>query len=253
MFKQIALVLVLPPVSLVFLIMAGLLLASRQPATGRRLAWAGTLALLLLALPAAGDSLIASLEGGATLQASPIRPAAIVILGGDEEEQAGAPSSVIGALTLQRLRAGAALARRTGLPVLVSGGSFHPDTVSLAALMQRSLADDFAVPTRWLEDRSATTWDNAERSAAMLRASGIGSVYVVTQAWHMRRALIAFRHFGLAVTPAPTLVDRPASLAASDFVPRVSAWQHSYFALHEWVGCADYALRDALPSFGDSR
>ena len=45
----------------------------------------------------------------------------------------------------------------------------------------------------------------AMRSAAprMLREHGIHSVYVVTQAWHMRRAILAFQRTGITVTAAP--------------------------------------------------
>ena len=60
-------------------------------------------------------------------------------------------------------------------------------------------------------------------SAAILREQGINSVYVVTQAWHMRRALIAFAHTGITVTAAPTRFDRLPTPLAMDFVPESAA------------------------------
>ena len=45
---------------------------------------------------------------------------------------------------------------------------------------------------RWQEDRSADTWETAEFSAALLRPAGISRVYLVTQSWHMRRAMLAY-------------------------------------------------------------
>jgi uncharacterized SAM-binding protein YcdF (DUF218 family) len=113
----------------------------------------------------------------------------------------------------------------------------------IAVLMARSLAWDFAVPARWVEQDAGTTWENAAFSAPMLRRDGIGTVYVVTHAWHMRRALIAFRAAGLAAVPAPILLEHAWDPLPGSFVPRISAWARSYYALHEWIGCAWYAWR----------
>jgi uncharacterized SAM-binding protein YcdF (DUF218 family) len=95
----------------------------------------------------------------------------------------------------------------------------------------------------WKEERSKDTWENAAFSAAMLRNAGIHSVYLVTHAWHMRRAIIAFRAAGLTVTAAPVAMDEPPHFGFHSLVPLVSSWQTSFYALHEWVGTAWYALR----------
>jgi uncharacterized SAM-binding protein YcdF (DUF218 family) len=76
-----------------------------------------------------------------------------------------------------------------------------------------------------------------------LRQQGIGSVYVVTQAWHMRRAIEAFDGTGITVTAAPTRFDRPPVPVAGDFVPEVGSWRASYYAMHEWIGWLWYAVR----------
>jgi uncharacterized SAM-binding protein YcdF (DUF218 family) len=160
-----------------------------------------------------------------------------------EVMQDGRVAYAVGLLTLARERAGARLARSSGLPILVAGGQIRSSSPTLAALMAASLAADFGVTPRWLEDRSQDTWQNAANAAAMLRSAGIGRAYVVTSAWHMRRALIAFRAAGLPVVAAPADALAPPHLEASTLIPRVSAWQEGYYALHEWIGCAWYALR----------
>ena len=76
-----------------------------------------------------------------------------------------------------------------------------------------------------------------------LREQGIRSVYVVTQAWHMHRAIMAFADTGIAVTAAPPRLDRLSSPLAANLIPEVAGWQESYHALHEWIGCVYYALR----------
>jgi uncharacterized SAM-binding protein YcdF (DUF218 family) len=148
-----------------------------------------------------------------------------------------------GLLTLDRLRTAAALHRRTGLPILVTGGTTQPDTPAVGLVMAQSLTDDFQTPPRWVESKSSDTWQNARFSADILRAEGITSVYVVTHSWHMRRAVVAFQGTGLTVTAFPTSLDDPLEPDLYDFLPRASGWQTGYFAVHEWIGYAWYRLR----------
>lgn len=247
MLSAVATVLLVPPVNLVFLALAGLAIARRRPAVGRRIVLVSLAALLLLALPAVADPLLLGLERGLNAPGPAPAAQAIVILGGNAAEVgARADRAEVGWLTLERLRGGAALARSTGLPVLVTGGVVTATGPPVAVLMAQSLADDFGVRVRWVEPRSATTWQNAAFSAAMLRRDGISTVLLVTHAWHMRRALIAFRAAGLTAIPAPLPWAGRWHPTWGSLVPRVSAWQNSYFALHEWIGCAWYALRAAL-------
>ncbi len=232
--------LIVPPINLLILaIVAALLPWQRAGRTLLAIALAG---LLVLALPAVGQSLLASLETG---MAGPpgAEPRAIVILSADTVRSVAQPGGEIAPLTLDRVRAGAALARRTGLPILVTGGVVPPGTTPIATIMARSLAEDFHMPARWVEDRAKDTWQNAAFSAAMLRADGIGQVYLVTDGWHMRRSLLSFRRAGLVAVPAPVRLDPSPRLDWTDFLPVVSAWQRSYFALHEWIGIAYYSLR----------
>ena len=239
MLSAVAAIVLVPPVNLVALALVGVLLRRRW------LAGISLVLALLLALPLVAGTLLTGLETGWPPPAGP-PPQAIVILGGDLRALAGTPADAPGALTLARLRAGAALARATHLPILVTGGIVDPDGPPVAVVMATSLARDFATPARWVEPASRDTWENARFSAKLLHAAGIDRVYVVTHAWHMRRALIAFAGTGLAVTPAPLAFDRTPRLVPGAFVPRVGAWRESYYALHEWIGYAWYALRRAL-------
>ena len=95
-----------------------------------------------------------------------------MILGGgtrrDAPEYGG---DTLGQLTLERVRYGARVARLTGLPVLVTGGSVLGGETE-AKLMQESLRAEVAVDVKWAEDRSRTTHENAILSAAILRRYG---------------------------------------------------------------------------------
>jgi uncharacterized SAM-binding protein YcdF (DUF218 family) len=234
-----------PPVGFVLLIVIGLSLHRRWRRVGRSVLWAGAIGLLLMGMPIVSDNLLLALEDDLpTTPPADHPPGAIIVLGGEVIRAQSEPLGVRpGPLTMERLRTAAALARRTGLPILVTGGLTQPGTAAVGTVMRDSLRDDFGVPARWVEDRSHDTWENARFSAGILRADGITSVYVVTSAWHMRRALLAFDGVGLTVTAAPTPLNDKLAPNLSDFLPRAELWETGYYALHEWIGYEWYRWR----------
>jgi uncharacterized SAM-binding protein YcdF (DUF218 family) len=238
--------LLVPPANLVLVCLAGVLLGLHRSRAGRILVILGVCGLFILAMPISGGLMFASLEEDLPLipsRANP--PGAIVILTGDEGHGEGLVPRIasVGPLSLERLRAAAILYRRVKLPVLITGGRLHPEDEPLAAILARSLDEDFGVPVRWLETGSHTTWQSAEGTAAMLNAQGIDSIYLVTHGWHMRRSVLAFSRFGIHVTAAPVRLAQAPRWLFSDFIPTTSSWLTSYDGLHEWIGCAYYALR----------
>jgi uncharacterized SAM-binding protein YcdF (DUF218 family) len=237
--------LVLPPTGFVVLILVGLLLRGGWRRFGRRLTWAGLIALILVGMPAVSDSMLLALESDLpTTPPADRPPQAIVVLSAEAIRTHQEPSGARpGLLTLDRLRTAAMMHRRTGLPILVSGGVPGPGRPPLADVMAQSLDNDFQTPARWIEPKSADTWENARFSAEILRAEGITSIYLVTHSWHMRRAVLSFEATGLTVTAAPTSLDDPLEFHLDDFIPRAGGWQTGYYALHEWIGYAWYKLR----------
>ena len=132
------------------------------------------------------------------------RADAIVVLGsgrerGDPAWGSDQPTGV----ALERERYAARLAKASGLPILTTGGLHYGTPPSEARLMADSMREDFGVTVRWQEERSRTTWENAQFSAEMLLPQGIKRVVVVTQAWHMSRSVWSFQQAGFEVVPAP--------------------------------------------------
>lgn len=164
---------------------------------------------------------------------------AIVVLGSglsiDTPEYGG---DTVTDRSLIRARYGAVVARRTGLPVLVSGGTPRNAERSEADVIGDLLEKEFGVPVRWREGDSLDTADNARFSAVILHAQGIRKIVLVTQTFHMVRARRLFEAAGFEVIPAPTELasrhERPRTLL--DWLPRTRALQDSYYALHEWLG-----------------
>jgi uncharacterized SAM-binding protein YcdF (DUF218 family) len=229
--------LVVPPVNLIVLAAVALALG------WRRLAGVALILLLLLAVPLVPDTLTWALERGQEA-GNPAAAQAIVVLGAEVIHQADG-RTVPGVLTLERLRRAAELARQTGLPLLVSGGVTQFGAAPVADAMAESLRVDFNTPARWVEDHSPDTFANARDSAAILQPLMIDRVLVVTQQWHMRRALLAFRAAGLTAIPAPVLPQAAPRVWPETLLPRAAALLRSYYALHEWIGLAWYRARAA--------
>jgi uncharacterized SAM-binding protein YcdF (DUF218 family) len=84
-------------------------------------------------------------------------------------------------------------------PVLIfSGGSSDPNSVASAELMKRTaIAAGVPANTIIVEGTSATTEENAQRVAELMRDSGLKSAILVTSPYHQRRAAMLFeREFG---------------------------------------------------------
>ena len=188
--KKIVAALVLPPLAPLLLIVLGLvLLLLRRPRAGHTLAWLGVAATVFFSSGYTVNWLARTLEPPTPISAEAlIRAQAIVVLGGGRRHYAPeyAGGETVNSRTLERMRYGALLARRSGLPVLVSGGNPTGNRPE-ATLMSEVMAQEFGVPVRWAEGASRDTRENARLAAEDLRAAGITRIALVTHAAHMRR------------------------------------------------------------------
>jgi uncharacterized SAM-binding protein YcdF (DUF218 family) len=232
--------LLLPPGGPLLLATAGACLIARR-GTGvraRRTGWvllaAGLATLWLLAIPVVSDALERAAQRSPPLDLTrPVQAQAIVILGGAAErlgapEYGGEPAA--SARLLERLNYGAFLSRRTGLPVAVSG------TPRETLAMSASLARDFAIRTRWVEDRSRDTFENAQFCAQLLEPLGVTRIVLVADADHEWRAMREFVSAGFTVVPAPVGLYVPPEPGPHRFLPNMAALAYSTAALYEILG-----------------
>jgi len=243
--RDLAKSLALPPGLFLVTALLGLLWTRRRRRAGMIVMTVSTVGLFVLSLPWVGATLLRTLGADDPLPLSfrPSTEQAIVVLAADHDANGveyGGPT--VGPMTLVRLRYAASLARSTGLPILVSGGIPAMNLPSLARLMSDALAADFRVETRWLEEQSSNTWENARCSADLLKTAGIDSIILVTHAWHMPRARASFEAQGVRVTSAPTSLRLSPRHGMRLFLPSSLGLRESYLAMHEWLGRAGYAL-----------
>jgi uncharacterized SAM-binding protein YcdF (DUF218 family) len=241
--------LILPPASLFLVIVAGLVLWRRRPRAGRIVAGTGFALLAFLSTTGGAALLVAPLERLTTPLTAPERAGAqaIVVLAAGRVRRAPeyGDRDIPDYVALARLRYAAHLQRRTGLPLLVSGGNAGDRGYAEADGMAAALREDFGVPVQWLEGRSGDTAENAAFSAAILRADGIHRILLVTDAMHMPRARAVFERAGLDVVSAPTMFFGRQPLSINAWVPSAEGMRRSWYATYEWIGLVWYRVRAA--------
>ena len=164
------------------------------------------------------------------LRHPPTAQAVVILAGGVRryapEYNQDAPSDA----TWQRLVYGARLARRTQLPILLTGGNGE------AAAMRAFLGDDLHLTARWVEEHARNTAENAEFSAQLLARDGVRDILLVTSDWHMRRAVAEFELQGLRVVPAPVTDYAPPDGMLARWLPGAGALSDSRLVLYESLG-----------------
>jgi uncharacterized SAM-binding protein YcdF (DUF218 family) len=239
--------LILPPAGPLLLMALGAFLAWRWRKSGIGLSVFGFVALWISSSGVTGHYLLQGLEPPPATESALASAKAIVVLGASRiqasPEYAG---DVVNGEDLVRLRYGARLSRKLGLPLLVAGGKPYGGAQSEGRSMAQALETDFRTPARWIEERSSRTAENATEAYALLKPEGRTRIALVTSAWHMKRSRLAFAKAGFDVVPAPTgYASRGEARRLLDWIPSAEGLYATRTALWEWLGIAWYRLTGA--------
>ncbi len=161
------------------------------------------------------------------------------------------PEPEMGRDTLLRCQRALRMYRQDSpLPVLVSGGEIKFDSrgATSAGEMAKFLAlQGVAKSDLLIEDRSATTYENAVESAKLLRKHGLNKVALVVDHVDLFRAVRCCEKQGIQVVPCGT--NRRAARfewTAANFVPSPRGAAATHRAAHEWLGVAWYLLKGRM-------
>lgn len=143
---------------------------------------------------------------------------------------------------IERLRYGLWLSRETNLPVAFSGGIGHgaEPGPSEAEIAGRIAEREFGRPLRWTESESRDTRENAIKSVELLKGQGIEQIVLVTQDYHMKRALRNFERAAdgkqMRIVPAPMGLPSGGPPSLADWLPSRQGYESTWLVVHEWVG-----------------
>jgi uncharacterized SAM-binding protein YcdF (DUF218 family) len=235
--------LLLPPASMLILIIAGIVVIRRHRTAGRALVAAGIALLYILSLEPVSDRLIRPLEAAyPPLNSKGIKADAVVVLGDGVRDLSWIPAGPEPSpASLQRLVEGIRIAGSLRIPLVVSGGSGAlAPTEAREADAMAALAVKLGFPRGNLviEDRSRNTWENAEQVKGLVSGR---TIILVTSAYHLKRAAGMFRKQGFTVIPAPAAYEsgsRPLSITV--LLPRAGALDISSTALAEYLSIIWY-------------
>jgi uncharacterized SAM-binding protein YcdF (DUF218 family) len=179
--------------------------------------------------------------GGGVTWNSPAEVLLNALDGGEGE--GGEDSSSLSVEAESRLLYGVRLARRLGLPLVVSGGRvLSAPVVPPEAEVAARLAVDLGVPAEMVLEESAsrTTGENARLTRERY---GFDRVILVTSAYHMRRSLFAFSRAGMKAVAAPAAYrsDR-RPLRPVMFMPDATSLRDSTTVLRERLGYLWYRV-----------
>ena len=201
---------VFSPTLLLLGIAFGLWLSSKKPKLGKSLAIFSTALLWIFSTPAfnvwLSHNLLTQYKPTTAQELKAQGVQAIVVLGGGVET--GQPDGIqqLQSTALDRLRHGIELSRKTGIPVMVTGGKgwgAKAGSENEAEISSRVAREVFQFEIKWTESESRDTQENASNSKQLLAQQGISKIALVTHSWHMPRSLKAFHIVGFEVSPAP--------------------------------------------------
>jgi len=230
------------------------LMATRFARAGRRLAIASILLLAIVGLTPFGNALILPLEQRFPPWRDAGRaPDGIVVLGGAlDAVVSGARGEIALNEAAERMTEVAALARRyPAARIVFSGGSgqlvFEGANESTLALR---MFETFGIPSNRItvDDRSRDTVENARLSKVLADRKPGERWLLVTSAYHMPRAIGAFRSAGFPIEAYP--VDwrtRGAGDLARPFGNLGDGLRRTDTAAREWVGLLVYRATGYIP------
>ncbi len=234
-----------PPALNIVIVFAGLLVLRFARRPGMIITGTGLISLWLLSTPIFSSLLHQSIEKYPALDVSNLptpTPQAIIVLGSAHYDRAAeyGDRATPTADGLTRLHYAAYLHRLTGLPLLLTGGPMNRQQDVHSQVLNDAL-EIYGMSARWLEQRSATTWQNALFSAEILLPIGIRNVIIVTHSYHMQRAHRLFQLAGFDVLPAPTALSTGYPLSVWRYwLPDSKSLALSHSVLHEYLGLLWY-------------
>jgi len=243
--------LLLPPGGLILLGLSGLIFWQRW--WGRGLAGISLALFWLLSTAPIRDILLEPLESAHApisldyINTNPGLDTAIVLLGSGvyaEAPEYDGRDGLAGA-ALGRTWYAAELAKKTGLSVYITGGTpLSDDLEPESEIISRYLVR-LGLPETHLhvENMASNTWENAMLLKPMLAHAGIRQVILVTNAFHMPRAVWCFESQGISVLPAPcSYIAGRRAYDLRSYFPHWGVLRDSSQALHEYLGLVWYGL-----------
>ncbi|MGC8852326.1 MAG: YdcF family protein [Hydrogenobacter sp.] len=185
------------------------------------------LCLYLLSIEPVKDALFTPLENKFPVPGR-VEGDALVVLGGGSYK-----TGILKEDSMKRLLTALTLHKKTGLPIILSGGAGSlPD-----AEVMKSILLDLGVDKRNIitEVQSRDTKENAMYVKKVCQERNYRKIILITSAYHMPRAVLLFEREGISVLPYPTDFKRDLMYNLYSLLPKMSVLSDSVKALREYL------------------
>jgi len=187
-----------------------------------------------------------------------IKADAVVVLGG--ENTPGSANMPLNTDPSKRALYGLMIAKSQNIPLIFSGGALNGEEseadsfVKTMKEISKYLAIDMVFSPKLqtgkfvivTEDKSMDTYQNAKFTKKKFEDAKIENptIYLTTSAYHMKRSILLYEHFGFKVIPNATdFKVGQKRRSVWDYFPKMSAFLKSFLALHEYAGLLSLKIR----------
>ena len=131
------------------------------------------------------------------------------------------------------------LAQNKNLPLIFTGGGKGKQSEADSAksdfkLLQKLSNSKLSI---YYENKSLNTKQNAKFTAQLFKKLKLSkNIYLVTSAYHMKRAIIYFKSVGFKVIPKAVNFKVEKAYNFYDYLPNINNFKNSYLAIHEYIG-----------------
>jgi len=225
----------LPPGIFVFVLILAGFFAKRFKA----LFFTGAFALYLISIYPFASLLLKPLESFSKKEA--LNPSSVVFLGGGvftRDKIHAAPDA------FKREMYAILLAKKYSLPLVFTGGGKPNEAEWIKKDIDLITQTCGCKIKTFYESRSLNTFQNAKFTSTLFDSLNLPKdIYLVTNAYHMKRAYTLFKHFGFKITTMPVGYYSKNNFTFWDFFPNAGAFEASYKAIHEYFGILSLKLR----------
>lgn len=240
--------LILPPGCLIILLFISIILYYKNKKKLPKLIVAITFIFYIISIPLTSDLLMHSLEYK-YLPPDKLDGDVVIVLGGgatlDSPDFSG--NGNLSGSAANRLLTAARIHRKTGLPIIFSGGQVFKTSGNEAEIAKGQLLDlGLSENNIILENKSLNTTENAQFTAVLLKKYNYTKPILLTSAFHMYRSVINFNNSGiknLVIYPCDYSTNKKLSMDFNSLVPSSTSLNYTSVALHEYLGIIQLLLK----------
>ncbi len=171
-----------------------------------------------------------------------ISPKAVVVLGGGvnpEDKLKAYPDA------FKREIYGLLLSKKHNLPFIFTGGGIKINEAANIKKDVNLITKECGCKIKsYYENKSLDTYQNAKYTAELFEKIHLKKeIYLVTSAYHMKRSIALFKHFGFKIIPKPVGFFYKPYYTFWDIFPKEGYFHKSYKAIHEYFGLLSLIIR----------